>query len=164
MDECVRLDSQGYGAAEIAPRLNRLSHEVAQLMETPEYKAQRLANQDRLRFLFENRLLQLWGLSNEVILAAQETVASYREKLQEPEMLEKEIRALRKDALDIMKDVLDRIGLKAPDKSELKITENKTVEDVTSLETYERRLALVKQYQEAGQAVPVGLCEVELDG
>ena len=84
MSEVVRLDSQGFGAAEIAPRLNRLSHEVAQLMETPEYKAQRLANQDRLRFLFEDRLLQLWGLSNEVILAAQETVASYREKLQEP--------------------------------------------------------------------------------
>ena len=164
MSEVVRLDSQGFGAAEIAPRLNRLSHEVAQLMETPEYKAQRLANQDRLRFLFEDRLLQLWGLSNEVILAAQETVASYREKLQEPEMLEKEIRALRKDALDIMKDVLDRIGLKAPDKSELKITENKTVEDVTSLETYEKRLEIVKAYQDAGQEVPRGLCEVDLDG
>jgi len=164
MDEVIRLESQGYGAAEIAPRLNRLCHEVAQVMEHPEYKAQRLANQDRLRFLFEDRLLQLWGLSHEVILAAEETVASYREKLKNPEMLEKEIRALRKDSLDIMKDVLDRVGLRAPDKSELKITESKTVEDVTSLETYEKRLELVKAYQAAGEEVPRGLCEVDLDG
>jgi hypothetical protein len=63
-----------------------------------------------------------------------------------------------------MKDLLDRIGLKAPDKSEVKITESKTIEDITTLETYEKRLELVKAYQDRGQEVPAGLCEVDLDG
>lgn len=164
MDEVVRLEASGYGASEIAPRLNRTTQEVALLMESPEYAAQRSANQDRLRFLFEERLKQLWGLSEEVILAAVETVAHYRATLENPPEDGRGLSSLRRDALFIMKDVLDRIGLKAPDKSEVKITESKTVEDVTSIETYERRLELIKRYQDMGQAVPAGLCEVDLDG
>jgi hypothetical protein len=163
-DEVVRLEASGYGAAEIAPRLNRTTQEVALLMESPEYAAQRSANQDRLRFLFEERLKQLWGLSDEVIKMSLEVVQQFRDILADPPEDLRGTASLRRDALFIMKDVLDRIGLKAPDKSEVKITESKTVEDVTSLETYEKRLELVKAYQEAGEAVPPGLSMVDLDG
>jgi hypothetical protein len=163
-EEVVRLESQGYSAAEIAPRLNRTTDEVVRLMQTGEYQAQRLSNQDRLRFLFETRLMQLWGLSEEVIQAAQETVAQYRSLLSDPEVTHKELKGLRSDALVIMKDVLDRIGLRAPDKSELKVLTRSETEDVTPLETYEKRLELIKGYQAAGEVVPRGLSDVEFDG
>jgi hypothetical protein len=163
-EEVVRLEASGYGAAEIAPRLNRTTQEVALLMESPEYAAQRSANQDRLRFLFEERLKQLWGLSDEVIKMSLEVVQQFRDILADPPEDLRGTASLRRDALFIMKDVLDRIGLKAPDKSEVKITESKTVEDVTSLETYEKRLELVKAYQEAGEVPPPGLSMVDLDG
>ena len=162
-DEVVRLEAQGYGASEIAPRLNRTAQEVALLMESAEYGAQRSANQDRLRFLFEERLKQLWGLSEEVIAMSLEVVQQFREMLANPPEDLRGTASLRRDALFIMKDVLDRIGLKAPDKSEVKITESKTVEDVTSLETYEKRLELVKAYQAQGEVVPAGLSVVEFE-
>ncbi len=67
---------------------------------------------------------------------------------------------MRRDVITLMKDVLDRIGLRAPEKHELKVRS----EDTTPLITYEKRLELIREYKALGEPVPKGLGEVDLDG
>jgi hypothetical protein len=66
--------------------------------------------------------------------------------------------------LKVMSDVLDRVGLRAPERVEQKITSRSEVADVTPISVYEKRLELVREYREAGVPIPDGLCKVDLDG
>ena len=162
-EEVARLQCEGFGASEIGRRLSKDTLLICDVMDHPDYKASLSMRQHKIDLLFVERLLNLWDLSDTMIKVARETAEAYLAKLSE-DTPEKEIRSLRKDALDTVKDILDRIGLRAPDKSEVKVTETKQTVDATPLDVYEKRLQLVREYKEAGVEMPEGLCKVELDG
>lgn len=162
-DDVIRLYLEGFGASEISRRLNKSPLDVIAVMDLPRFKEDLAVQQAEIKLLFMQRLVNLWGLSETMVTVARTTAETYLQRLADGAP-EKEIRELRKDALQVMKDVLDRIGLKAPDKSELQVFERREVVDSTPLATYEKRLELIRGYKEQGMTIPEGLSRVDLDG
>ena len=162
-EEVCRLNCEGYGAGAIADKLGKNVLDVIAMMELPEYKARLADKQTRIDNLFMERLVNLWDLTEQMVEVAKVTAQSYLDKLAEGTP-EKELRSLRSDALKVMSDVLDRVGLRAPERVEQKITSRSETVDATPLATYEKRLELVREYKEAGLPLPDGLCKVDLDG
>lgn len=160
-EEVCRLYSQGCGASEIGEKLNKPTYLICQIMERPEFKDSMLVRQKNLELLFMERLVNLWDLSETMVEVARKTAEAYLEKLSQ-DTPENQLSSLRKDALTVMKDVLDRIGLKAPEKVDIR--SHTITEDVTPLATYERRLELIRSYKEQGMNIPDGLAKVDLDG
>lgn len=160
-EEVCRLYGQGCGASEIGEKLNKPTYLICQIMERPEFKHSMAVQQRDLKLLFMERLVNLWDLSETMVEVAKRTAEAYLEKLSEATP-EKELKDLRKDALTVMSDILNRIGLKAPDKVDIR--SHTITEDVTPLATYERRLELIRSYKEQGMNIPDGLAKVDLDG
>ena len=112
--------SEGMGAGAIADRLGKNVLDVIHVMGMPEFK-ERCCQATTLDTVFIERLVNLWDLSEKMIEVAKTTADEYLRKVAE-DAPEKELRSLRKDAIQVMADVLDRIGLKAPERVEQKIT------------------------------------------
>ena len=163
VEHAVRLHAEGKGAGEIAQILGKETIDIITVMDMPEFKEALEDKRKALDLLFFERIVQLWDLSDTMVTVAKEIAQSFLDKLA-GETPEKELRALRRDAIEVMKDVLDRIGLRAPERVEQKITSVSTTEDKTPLEVYEKRLQLVREYKEAGEPIPDGLCKVDLNG
>ena len=163
IENAVRLHCEGKGASEIGKLLDKPVPLICQVMEMPEFKAALLEYKANFDQVFVERLVELWDLSPLMVEVARKTAEQYLLKLSEdtPEIFLKD---LRKDALTAMKDVLDRIGLKAPDKQEVKVTSRTETVDSTPLEVYEKRLQLIREHREMGVPIPDGLAKVELDG
>ncbi len=160
-DEIERLYCQGMGASDIAAKLDKPVPLICQIMGRPDFKNRLMVRQKKIDLVFVERLLDLWDLSETMVKVADRTAKQYLKKLAE-KAPEKEIKDLRRDALAAAKDILDRIGLRAPEKVDIR--QHSIIEDATPLETFERRLEVIREYKELGVPIPEGLSKVDLDG
>lgn len=189
-ENAVRLHAEGKGAGEIARVLGKDTLDIIAVMDMPQFKEALDVKRQALDVLFYERIVNLWDLSETMVTVARETAQAYLDRLANEGVYEdalqaelqskkpdkeviknlarlcgdKQISALRSDAIKVMADVLDRIGLRAPERIEQKITSRSETADVTPMAVYEKRLELIREYKSLGEPVPEGLAKVDLDG
>ena len=166
--EALRLHFSLKNSAQIARALGRDESVVLRVMKSEEWSRRAQDLRARMDSLWEQRMLQLWELSPDAIEALKKVIGEYEEVYNcEPDPVTRQgmkgFRAARQDAMDAVKQVLDRVGLKAPEKVEVTSESHHTETTETKL-TYEQRLELVELHKKNNMTVPEDLCILELEG
>lgn len=167
MDEALRLYFEKNNMPVIARKVGQEQSVVEAVMQSPEWQGRARSMQARLQALYEARMLELWDLSPEFIAALRNIVKEYDELRaveRDPKERQKLVgfRALRKDAKEVSEGWLNRIGLKAPDKVEVKSDTHHTETTEQKL-TYEQRIELIKRYEAAGLQPDQDLLDIKLE-
>ena len=168
MDAALRLYHQNKNIPAIARAVGQEQSTVSYVMKTSEWLTRSNDMQCRLNALYEQRMQELWDLSPEAIAVMRRIVQEHDElhgSEANPVSRQriKGYAASRKEAKEVAKDLLDRIGLKAPEKVEVTSESHHTETTETKL-TYEQRLTLIREQKAAGLPVDEDLLDLPIQG
>lgn len=154
-DEVVRLAVEGRNYGEISKTLGRSAWEVNAVVKSGWF-SQRLGQlRAEINFDMIGRMRELWNLTPLAIQVQEQIMESFLAGRPAPNGETVTVR----EVTSLAKAILDRVGLRAPEKFVI----DQTVETTHKRElSYEERLDLLKKYQEAGVPIPADLSRVDL--
>lgn len=162
MEEALRLHFMGKPRPVVARLVGKDESALQQVMKTEEWAERSVSWQAKVEALWQARMQDLWNLSPKAIETAKRVLEDYNrfDKHQERQT-RKGYQKARQDAKAMAESLLAMVGLKSPEKMEVKSETHHTETRETKL-TYEQRLHLIKEQRAAGLPVDQDLLDLPL--